>query len=47
VQDKVFLHIDYKQRGLGGDNSWGAYPHEPYRLENDSYEYSFSISLIE
>jgi beta-galactosidase len=47
VQDKVFLHIDYKQRGLGGDNSWGAFPHEPYRLENDSYEYSFSISLIE
>ena len=45
-EDKVFLHLDYKQRGLGGDNSWGALPHEKYRLESDKYNYSFTISLL-
>lgn len=47
VQDKVFLHIDLAQRGLGGDNSWGAYPHEQYLLKDNSYSYSYTISLIE
>ncbi|MCL6218011.1 glycoside hydrolase family 2 TIM barrel-domain containing protein [Zunongwangia pacifica] len=47
VQDKVFLHIDLKQRGLGGDDSWGRYPHRPYRLEDNSYRYSYTISLVE
>ncbi|WP_040880371.1 glycoside hydrolase family 2 TIM barrel-domain containing protein [Galbibacter orientalis] len=45
-QDKVFLHLDYKQRGLGGDNSWGALPHKPYRLLDTKYTYSYTISLI-
>ncbi|WP_373060146.1 glycoside hydrolase family 2 TIM barrel-domain containing protein [Zunongwangia sp. H14] len=45
-QDKVFLHLDLKQRGLGGDNSWGALPHEQYRLLNDTYSYSYTISLV-
>lgn len=45
-EDKVFLHVDLKQRGLGGDNSWGAYPHEKYRLESKEYEYSYTISLL-
>lgn len=45
-QDKVFLHIDLKQRGLGGDNSWGALPHEKYRLMDDHYTYSYTMSLI-
>ncbi len=46
-EDKVYLHVDYKQRGVGGDNSWGALPHEPYRLEADQYSYSYWMSLIE
>ncbi|SMO50139.1 glycoside hydrolase family 2 TIM barrel-domain containing protein [Gracilimonas mengyeensis] len=46
-EDKVYLHVDYKQRGVGGDNSWGALPHEPYRLEANQYSYSYWISLIE
>ncbi len=24
--------LDLRQRGVGGDNSWGATPYEPYRL---------------
>jgi beta-galactosidase len=46
VQDKVFLHVDYAQRGLGGDNSWGALPHDPYRLLDKSYTYSYTLSLV-
>ncbi|MCM4157283.1 glycoside hydrolase family 2 TIM barrel-domain containing protein [Gramella sp. AN32] len=46
-QDKIFLHIDLKQRGLGGDNSWGAMPHEQYLLLKDQYSYTYTISLIE
>ena len=43
---EVFLNVDFLQRGVGGDNSWGALPHEPYRLLNDSYEYGYEISCI-
>lgn len=44
--DKVFLHVDLKQRGLGGNNSWGAYPLEKYLLKDNHYSYSYTISLI-
>lgn len=44
--DKVFLHIDLKQRGVGGDNSWGALPHDPYRLTDNKYSYSYTINLL-
>jgi len=26
---EVYLNVDLKQRGAGGDNSWGALPHKP------------------
>jgi beta-galactosidase len=41
------LHIDLKQRGVGGDNSWGAQPHEEYKLLDKQYTYSYTIKLIE
>ncbi|MGC4073710.1 MAG: glycoside hydrolase family 2 TIM barrel-domain containing protein [Nibricoccus sp.] len=28
----ITLNLDLKQRGLGGDTSWGALPHEQFRL---------------
>jgi beta-galactosidase len=37
------VHIDLNQRGVGGDNSWGAYPHAPYLLNNNKYTYSYII----
>jgi beta-galactosidase len=43
----VYLHIDLKQRGVGGDNSWGALPHEPYRLLDKKYSYSYIIKLVD
>lgn len=45
--DAVFLHIDLKQRGVGGDNSWGALPHEQYRLLDKQYTYGYVMRLIQ
>ncbi|MEL1252268.1 glycoside hydrolase family 2 TIM barrel-domain containing protein [Flavobacterium sp. DGU38] len=45
-KEAVYLHVDYKQRGLGGDDSWGRLPHDPYRLLDKKYSYSYVISLI-
>lgn len=44
---EVYLNIDLNQRGVGGDNSWGALPHEPYRLLAKKYSYSYVLSLID
>ncbi|MBL7737926.1 MAG: DUF4981 domain-containing protein [Chitinophagaceae bacterium] len=43
----VYLNIDLKQRGVGGDNSWGALPHDQYRLLDKKYSYSYIIKLVE
>lgn len=45
-EHNIFLHIDLNQRGLGGDNSWGALPHKPYRLEDKKYTYSYILRLL-
>jgi beta-galactosidase len=29
--------------GVGGDNSWGALPHEAYQLPARTYEYRFRL----
>ncbi len=42
----VTLNIDYKQMGLGGDNSWGARPHPEYTLPAEHYTYSFRITPL-
>ena len=41
------VNIDYKQIGVGGDNSWGAWTHDQYRLTEKDYNYSFSIRTID
>ncbi|WP_114783345.1 glycoside hydrolase family 2 TIM barrel-domain containing protein [Botryobacter ruber] len=46
-RDMVSLHIDLKQRGLGGDNSWGLLPHDPYRLLDKKYSYSYTLRPID
>ncbi|MEJ2881598.1 glycoside hydrolase family 2 TIM barrel-domain containing protein [Pedobacter sp. GR22-6] len=46
-RNQVFLNIDLKQRGVGGDDSWGAYPHRQYLLLDKKYSYSYTISLID
>ena len=43
----VFLNIDLAQRGVGGDDSWGALPHKQYRLLDKKYSYSYVIKLVD
>ncbi len=43
-RDFVRLNLDYGQRGLGGVNSWEAYPVEKYLLKPDkTYEWSYTL----
>ncbi|EOR93812.1 Beta-galactosidase [Arcticibacter svalbardensis MN12-7] len=42
----INLQVDLLQRGVGGDNSWGFLPHDPYRLINNNYSYSYIIKPL-
>jgi beta-galactosidase len=39
------LHIDHRQMGVGGDDSWSPRVHPEYRLTLPAYEYSFTIQV--
>ncbi len=39
----VNVHIDLKQMGVGGDNSWGARPHPQYMIPFGEYSHSYLI----
>lgn len=39
----ITVNIDYKQMGVGGDNSWGARPHPQYTLPASSYRFCFRL----
>lgn len=41
------LILDNVQRGLGGDNSWGEYPHKEYRHWDGDYKMTFTIGLLQ
>ncbi len=45
-RDVVYLNMDYKQMGVGGDNSWGAKTYENYRLKPENYNYSYYIKPV-
>lgn len=45
VRKEVFLSVDLKQRGVGGDDSWGAYPHQQFLLLEKNFTYSYTIRL--
>jgi len=42
----VTLNLDLKQRGLGGDDSWGAKPHEPFRLNAWPTTFSYRLRVL-
>jgi beta-galactosidase len=46
-RDEVYLNLDWKQRGLGGDQSWGAMPHEEYLLPGGPYSYRFRLKAFD
>jgi len=39
----ITVNLDYKQMGVGGDNSWGARTHPEYTLPPKPYSYRFLI----
>ena len=40
---ETYVNLDFKQMGVGGDNSWGALPHPPYQLQAQAYSYRFRL----
>lgn len=42
----VYFNVDLAQRGLGGDDTWGRPPHDPYILDAKQYSYGFIISPV-
>lgn len=45
-RDTTTLNLDWHQRGLGGDNSWGALPHPEYQIlpiRTLSYRYRLHV----
>ena len=47
VQSKdITVNLDFRQMGVGGDDSWGAWPHPEYRLTAKRYEYKFVIEPV-
>lgn len=45
--DMVWINIDLKQQGVGGDNTWGAKIHPEYTITPEKMEYSFIIKPLE
>lgn len=43
-RDLTSLKIDYKQMGVGGIDSWQAWPMEKYLLRGKNYQYQFKIT---
>jgi len=40
-RDRIYVHMDYLQTGVGGIDSWGAWPLEKYRVPFRDYEYRY------
>jgi beta-galactosidase len=43
-RDDVVLRLNYRQMGVGGDNSWGAQTHDAYKLFTD-HDYGYTYRL--
>ncbi|MEM6841466.1 MAG: glycoside hydrolase family 2 TIM barrel-domain containing protein [Bacteroidota bacterium] len=46
-QEHINLNIDYGQRGVGGDNSWGDLPHTEYMILPREYFFTYTITPID
>ncbi|MDR1203304.1 MAG: DUF4981 domain-containing protein [Tannerellaceae bacterium] len=45
-RNEVVLCVDLFQRGVGGLQSWGAKPLDPYRFMDKEYSYSYTVELL-
>ena len=46
-RDYVTLNLDLAQQGVGGDNSWGAWPHKEFLIPCRAQGYRFRLRPIE
>jgi hypothetical protein len=45
-KDQIYVTIDMKQMGVGGDNSWGAKPYPQYLISAGDYSFQFRMRPI-
>lgn len=45
-RNEVFLNVDFKQMGVGGDDSWKAKTHAIYSLPFQEYSYSYIMKPL-
>lgn len=45
-RDDITLNLDLAQQGLGGDDSWGAWPHKPFLIPCQDYHYEFRLRAL-
>lgn len=46
-RETVTLNLDWHQRGVGGDDSWGALPHDQFRLLKPPFRYSYRLHVLQ
>jgi len=46
LSETTTVRIDMLQMGVGGDNSWGAKPHNEYLIPAKDYQYSFTLTPL-
>ena len=46
MKDMVTWNIDLKQMGVGGDTSWGAYPHQQYLIPAERMFFRFKLCPV-
>ena len=44
--EDITVNLDHRQMGVGGDDSWGAWPHSEYRLPAREYRYKFRLAPV-
>lgn len=45
-RDFVSINLDDIEMGVGGDNSWGAQPHDKYQIKPEEMTYTFYIKPV-
>ena len=46
-EDYVTLNVDWKQAGIGGDDSWTPSIHPQYLLGKGKYQYRFRVKVLD
>lgn len=46
-RETITLNLDLHQRGLGGDNSWGAKPHAPFQIQPQALNYTYRLKVLQ